>query len=287
MQLTPPSPRSLILDLLSTLRERAVPVRALVDAAALFAIQENGLRVALARLLAAGSVMRDERGLYRLAPGAVLTHLLGWRQIEERSAPWSGRWFAVHSAALSRRAGRALRLRERALRFLGFRALLPGFELRPANLRDGLPALRERLFALGLEREAPVFELSQLDASCDARARSLWDCTALLRAYRELDAALERSALRLPQLPLAAARVESFQLGGAAIRQLALDPLLPEALLPEAPRRALAVRLRRYDRLGRRLWRGWLGEDALHGDHALPVQGASEFARAEDHWGIA
>ena len=138
MQLTPPSPRSLILDLLSTLRERAVPVRALVDAAALFAIQENGLRVALARLLAAGSVTRDERGRYRLAPGAVLTHLLGWRQIEERSAPWSGRWFAVHSAALPRRAGRALRLRERALRFLGFRALLPGFELRPANLRDQL-----------------------------------------------------------------------------------------------------------------------------------------------------
>ena len=39
-----------------------MPVRALVAAASPFEIEENSLRVALARLLAAGTVERDERG---------------------------------------------------------------------------------------------------------------------------------------------------------------------------------------------------------------------------------
>ena len=65
-----PTARSLILDLLSTLRRGAAPVRALVAAAGLFGIGENSLRVALARLLAAGMVERDARGQYRLGPGA-------------------------------------------------------------------------------------------------------------------------------------------------------------------------------------------------------------------------
>ena len=57
-----PSPRSLVLDLLSTLRRGSMPVRALVEAAALFGIAENSLRVSLARLLAEGRVARDRRG---------------------------------------------------------------------------------------------------------------------------------------------------------------------------------------------------------------------------------
>jgi len=50
------------------------------------------------------------------------------------------------------------------------------------------------------------------------------------------------------------ALVESFLLGGRAIRTLALDPLLPEALVPSAERRALVEAMQRYDRVGRRLW---------------------------------
>ena len=48
------SPRSLILDLLSTLRRGAMPVRALIRAGEMFEIPENTLRVALARLVQAG-----------------------------------------------------------------------------------------------------------------------------------------------------------------------------------------------------------------------------------------
>ena len=49
---------------------------------------------------------------------------------------------------------------------------------------------------------------------------------------------------------------------GRAIRQLVLDPLLPESIAPAAPRRALLEALRRYDRLGRACWAGRLGSSA-------------------------
>ncbi len=59
--------------------------------------------------------------------------------------------------------------------------------------------------------------------------------------------------------------VESFLLGGRALRVLALDPLLPEALVPEAERRALVQAMQRYDRAGRRVW-------AKH----MPTHGAAD-----------
>ncbi|MEO2236657.1 MAG: hypothetical protein ABGW95_00195, partial [Candidatus Poseidoniia archaeon] len=52
--MTRPSSKSLILDLLSTLRRGAMPVRALVAAGELFDITPNSLRVSLARLCSTG-----------------------------------------------------------------------------------------------------------------------------------------------------------------------------------------------------------------------------------------
>ena len=53
--------------------------------------------------------------------------------------------------------------------------------------------------------------------------------------------------------------VESFELGGNAIRQLALDPLLPDALLPGRERELLLETMLRYDRAGRACWSRFLG----------------------------
>jgi phenylacetic acid degradation operon negative regulatory protein len=55
---------------------------------------------------------------------------------------------------------------------------------------------------------------------------------------------------------------ESFRVGGAAIGRIVLDPLLPEPLLDASELEALIAATRRYDRLGRRVWRGWISEGA-------------------------
>src|SRR5262249_48150841 len=92
------------------------------------------------------------------------------------------------------------------------------------------------------------------DAMTDGRVRRLWDVRSLRRGYREAHAALVASEARLPALPTHEAMVESFLLGGRTIRQLVLDPLLPESLVPAAARVAPVAAMRRYDRVGRACW---------------------------------
>jgi phenylacetic acid degradation operon negative regulatory protein len=249
-----PTARSLILDLLSTLRRGTMPVGALVEAGELFGIAGNSTRVALARLRAAEQVERDERGRYRLGAVAspVAARVGSWRRISERSRSWNGGWIGVHTGSpepgLARRERRR---RIRALELTGFRPLQEPLHVRPDNLRGGIEALRTELVALGLPRVDLVFELRSLDVHSEARARRLWDVEALHADYRAM-------RTRLARMPASRAMVESFMIGGAVLRQLAFDPLLPDAIAPEAERAALVEAMRDYDRLGRALWSEFL-----------------------------
>jgi phenylacetic acid degradation operon negative regulatory protein len=274
-----PSPRSLALDLVCTLRGESMPASGLVAAGRLFGLPENAMRVALTRLVAAGALARDERGRYRLgAASAALGERVGsWRSLEERVGRWSGGWVAVHGAELPR--GRAGAPAQRALRLLGFAPFAKGLALRPDNLRGGVAALREELRALGLPPATPVFAASELDPGAEARARRLWNTEALLAGYERSRRRLAASEARLARRSEAAAMVESFRLGGLVIRQLVADPLLPEPLVPAAARRALVAALARYDRAGRRAWATFM---ARHGaPHAsLPADGQAVAALA-------
>jgi phenylacetic acid degradation operon negative regulatory protein len=60
-----------------------------------------------------------------------------------------------------------------------------------------------------------------------------------------------------------AAMVESFLLGGRVIRQLVLDPLLPEPIVEAAERRALVGAMRRYDKVGHACWRSFFADYRL------------------------
>jgi phenylacetic acid degradation operon negative regulatory protein len=271
-----PSPRSLALDLLSTLRGESMPVGALVAAGALFGIPENGMRVALTRLLGAGALARDERGRYRLGPAAAPLNerVVAWRSLEDRVRCWEGGWVAVHCAGLPRGRGAAAERAARALRLLGFAQFARDLALRPDNLRGGVAGVREELRGLGLPARAEVFALSELDADAESRARGLWDAAALRAGYARSRLALAKSEARLQRATEEAAMVESFRLGGRVIRELVSDPLLPEPLVPVAVRRALAAALRRYDRAGRRVWAGFMARyGAPHA--ALPTDGSA------------
>lgn len=266
-----PSAKSLVLDLLSTLRRGAMPVRALVEAASLFGIAENSVRVALSRLSAAGLVESDERGRYRMgsSAAAVRDRVTSWRRLDERVVDWRGDWIAVLPAAGG--TARAERRRsERALRWMGFRELRRGLSIRPDNLAGGIDAVRSELHEMGLASGALVCELRALDEWSEARARSLWDAEERAAVYRALRRGIEASARRLRRLPESEAMVESFLRGGPVLRQLVLDPLLPESIEPGAERHALVEAMRGYDALGRECWARLLARhDVPH--RAAPV----------------
>jgi phenylacetic acid degradation operon negative regulatory protein len=217
---------------------------------------------------------------------AIRGQVASWRSIDQRVGPWTGGWLAVHTAGLGRSDRSALRGRQRALRFLGFRPLDPGLELRPDNLAEPFAETRTRLAELGLGPQALVFRMDDLDGAWSQRARSLWDGDALAASYRAQRETLERSAAGLARLPRERALVESFLLGGAALRQLAYDPLLPEQIAPAAERERLVREMKRYDRLGRDAWSGVLEVDGaetpadLRGFEAVGALARAE-ARAE------
>jgi phenylacetic acid degradation operon negative regulatory protein len=247
-------------------------VAALVAAGELFGLGESSVRVAVTRLLAAGHLERDERGLYRLGAEAqpVDRQVRAWRRREDDAVRWSGAWIGVHTAGLPRARGRVRSTRERALRLLGFRDLAAGLAVRPDNLRGGVARLRDDLAALGLGAGAVVARLDALDAVSEARARALWDVDAMRAGWARLRARLEASEARLPQLEPGRAMAESFLLGGLAIRHIVRDPLLPEPIAPVAERRALVAAARRYDLAGRRVWSAFM---AAHGapSHQAPA----------------
>lgn len=252
-----PNPRSLILNLLLAAEGQPLPARAAIASCALFGMGENSVRVTLARLTAAGLIESAGRGTYRLGPNATgLAAEVGtWRRAGQRLRDWNGGWIAVHVGNLGRSDRVALRARDRALALLGLRELDRGLFVRPDNLEGGVTAVRERLHKLGLDGDAAVFVVRDLDPHRETRARQLWDGAALTRGYQDMSHRLEEWLERATDLEPEVAARESFLLGNEAIRQLVFDPLLPAPLVDTGARQRFSETVLAFDAAGHRIWR--------------------------------
>ncbi|MBW2403920.1 MAG: hypothetical protein JRF42_08945 [Deltaproteobacteria bacterium] len=84
------SAKAVVLEVLSageSIYEGVLPVRSLVQAASVFDIAENSVRVAIVRLRAEGLLESPGRGEYRLGPSAQVVNdkIHGWRTVSSRS----------------------------------------------------------------------------------------------------------------------------------------------------------------------------------------------------------
>jgi phenylacetic acid degradation operon negative regulatory protein len=249
------TPRSVVLNLVRVAPRRALPIGQLLKVGELFGFKSNALRVAVTRLTAEGLLESDERGSYRLGPSAasIHAHVEDWRKGEARMRPWKGEWLVVALGAKVERSTRRTSLA--ALARLGLCEGLPWLWLRPDNLAQPFAETVERLRGLGLEEAAQPFRARDFDAQLDQKARQLWPTRTLQTGYERTLRNLERSLGQLETMPRPTALVQSFLLGGEAIRVLATDPLLPEAIMPADTRRELTAMMLRYDAAGHRLWR--------------------------------
>ena len=258
------SAKAVVLEVLSageSIYQGTLPVRSLVQAASVFDIAENSVRVAIVRLRADGLLESPGRGEYRLGPSAQIVNdkIHGWRTVSGRVGDWDGSWASVYTADLSRTDRPALRRRLRALRFLGFQELKPGLFIRPNNLTPGIDGIRDELVALGLDSNASVFRMDELNPTQEQRARALWDSGALEQTYSTLHTEIAVSMGRLEELPLDDSVREVFLLGREGIRQVVLDPLLPEPLVDEDKRSSMVNVLQSYCDRGLSLWARFLG----------------------------
>jgi phenylacetic acid degradation operon negative regulatory protein len=252
-----------LLEVLSVAPD-GLAVAALIAACDVLGMSANRVRVALARLKARNLVEATDRGMYRLGPAAqpLQREVQGWRTVEERVVRWNGGWVAVHSGAVPRSDRAAALKRERALRLLGFRELSANLHVRPDNLAGGAAGVRARLAELGLDPREPVFRVEELDDELQRSATRLWDARALEHGYRNTLAKLSAEAARLPKRDPRRAARDAFLLGSDAIRLIVSDPLLPAPIVDAAARAACFAEMRRFDRLGRTLWRNLLSSHA-------------------------
>jgi phenylacetic acid degradation operon negative regulatory protein len=254
-----PTAKRIVLELLSATDGHEAASSSLVAAGKLLGVAETSVRVTLTRLVADGTLELTGRGSYKLghATAALTRQVTSWRELEKQVRRWDGGWVCVQAGGAGGDRGLARR-RGRALRLLGFRALddAPGrtLSLRPDNLDGGVAALRERLYALGVEHEALVFRASDFDGDTDVRARRLWDAERLTAMYHQTRERIDRWLRAVTELPLRTAAREAFLFGGDVLRMILFDPRLPEPLVDVGARRALVEAGKRLDATGRGLW---------------------------------
>ena len=131
--LKPVSTRSALLTLLLGAEVPRLTTRELVAAASVVGFAEPTVRVALSRMTAAGDVVRDEEGAYRLSERLVVRQ----RRQEEAAHPslreWDGTWDLVAVTTAGRTASDRADLRA-ALAERRLAELREGLWTRPANL---------------------------------------------------------------------------------------------------------------------------------------------------------
>jgi len=266
-------PKSLILDLLSASDPIPLPTASFLEAARVFKLKENTLRVTLARLVAGGTLdatrVSTERRYTLSSRSRILNrHILAAQSL--RSKPWRGEWLSIIAWAPG--AGRAARDRLRVvLRVLKLANLQPGVWVRPDNL--GL-SFEEVLEEFGFRKDVVWMRGALGHGREDAAlAAGLFDVARQAKAIDGACRDLRTSMARLDRLSPGRALAETFAVGGRAIKVMFEDPLLPGALLPRGWRGdALRKLFAEYDRLGRLHWQRALG--APIGDRPAPAIGA-------------
>lgn len=248
--------RRLILSLLNAIGTRRMTAAQMVAAARAFDIEDAAMRMAATRLTKQGLIESPERGVYVSGKGAreLRDQVRGWRDVRTRRTAWNGDWLAMPGGHLGRTDRKQLAARDRALRLYGFAEAEAGLWVRPANLALELEALRERLVALGLDKGAMLWRISQQASAEGVGFAALWDRDALQSGYREMTVAVEQSRARLDTLAPDAAAREALLLGQAAIRRINLDPLLPDAMVDTALFDRLVAAMDDYDRRGKQAW---------------------------------
>lgn len=256
--------RGLVLDLLFAEPEAVMSTKQLVQAAQLFEIRENNIRVALTRLSTEGLIESAGRGNYCLTHQAKQISQPSLNQMKELKAtrPWSGGYLAVHTGALGRVDRTALKQRERTLRLNGFRELQHDLFIRPDNLAESFDSTRERLVHTGLDSHAAMLVASSFDALSQQKIPALWDCQALNERYVETSTHIQQWLTTMQELELDVATREALLIGRQAIPLLLTDPVLPESFIDATARTQFAQDVLQLDQVGHELWQQFYQQTA-------------------------
>ena len=217
-------PKSLILDLLSASDPAPFATTTFLQAARIFRLKENTVRVTLNRLVSDGYLEAHGVGSARqhtLSPRSRLLnrHIIAAQSRRPRA--WNGQWISVFAWAPG--AGRRGRDRFRdALRVLRLGNLQPGVWVRPDNQDLSLEGVLEDF---NFKEEVSWTRGELMYGRPDTKlAEALFGVGRTARIIEKACRDLEASLARLPAMNEERALAETFSVGGRAIKALFEDP---------------------------------------------------------------
>lgn len=221
-EVRPLTARSVLLSTLLGLDPPVLPASRLVATAGLLGIEEGTARVALSRMAAAGEVVNDGTGRYRLAGRLLDRQRRQQTGLHPAATRWDGGWHLAVVTAPRRSAAERSELRSAMVgaRFAEWRE---GVWTRPDDQPPpGLP--------VPLAGHCQWLTASPTGDPA-ALAATLWDLDEWSAAATSL-----QERLRATRPALDAGDVDTlapgFVLSAAVLRHLSSDPLLPAPLLP-------------------------------------------------------
>lgn len=251
-----PSSNRLLLSLFSQPNLYHMSIKQLIAWGALFEYEPATIRVAAARLVKQGFLVAEQRGNYTIGSADKSIRQLAstWRNSLATVTQWNAGWLCVYTAHLGRTSKQSIRVRERAFRLTGFKALEKNLWCRPDNLMETANSTFTKLVEIGLENTAILMKVDHFNNNLPTSPMSLWSPAQMEKAYGQLVSLMERSAQRLPNLDVKRATRESFLIGEHVIRHINQDPLLPEEMVDATARKALLGAMVDYDRICHPIW---------------------------------
>jgi phenylacetic acid degradation operon negative regulatory protein len=235
--------RSVIASTLLGTEPPRLPVRALVQVAELFGINEGTVRTALSRMVAAAELTTDA-GSYQLSGRRLLERQV--RQAASRRATqhrWHGGWALAIVVSDRRDAAARADLRS-ALESVRLAELREGVWARPDNIDIVWPPV--------VGDQCTIVHARDVDPSLVAR---LWNLSEWAELADELREEMEQLVVPLERGETTAL-ADGFIVSAAVLRHFQADPLLPEELLPRRwPGGALREEYDRFDLAYRQLLR--------------------------------
>jgi phenylacetic acid degradation operon negative regulatory protein len=251
-----PSSNRLLLSLFSQPNLKQMSVKQLIAWGELFEHEPATIRVAAGRLVKQGFLVAQQRGHYTIGTTDKSINQLAatWRYSLGKVAQWNGGWLSVYTAHLGRTSKQSIRIRERAFRLTGFKALEKNLWCRPDNMMETADATFARLVDIGLEDNAILMKVDHFNQHLATSPMSLWSPEELNKSYGLLVSLMEKSVQRFRNFDVKQATKESFLIGQHVIRHINQDPLLPEEMVDVTARQTLLTTMMAYDKLCHPIW---------------------------------
>ncbi len=249
-------PKILILDLVMVRYPKPCSVRELLQAARLFQISDNSLRVAVTRLVAQHWLKSEGRGLYGAGEQiqAMSQEIRSWRYAQDRIRAWTGHFLFAFLPERPKYDRTEIRHRARALGMMGFQDVASDIHVRPDNLRASLEEVRQRLVTLGMTADHVLVSAEHIAGLDEKYIKNLWPIKQLDQQYLEMTVRMRSWMQSARHMQTEHAARESFLLGREVIRQINRDPWLPEDWIDASSRQTYFETAIEFDRYGWTFW---------------------------------